>query len=355
MAYKLLYIEDLDADSIRNDLESFGFEVETNNASDFNNVIRHFSNEYDAYILDYRLTAEAGIVDAPTYAQTLRSKNKKVIRKDAPVILISNEINKTQIYEDYTSQDLFDLSLTKQNFRKYLKKYSELITSFIKSYEFSNSLRFDINGILGLTNEGIREKVDYRFIEKFASQKEIKDNAFGCCSLIYNTLIKSIGPLIGKDILSARLGISQESKDWEKLYEHLDSCKYSGVFSDVYDRWWMDDVIKWWNKLSSGLPLRRTPAAIRVERIKAATGLNLSPIEPIRFYNSSNFWTICLKTKKAIDPSEAYIINDYVLEPWQENRYISHYALLEYPETRDKLSTMDRKDLREFLMLKPER
>ena len=141
MAYKILYLEDLDADSIKSDLNSFGFEVDTNKAGDFANVIEQFNNQYDAYILDYELTANEGVVNAPTYAQTLRSKNAKIKHKDAPIIIISNDKNKTKIYEDYTSQDLFDLSVTKEDFRKDLQKYTDIISSFIKSYEHTNSYK----------------------------------------------------------------------------------------------------------------------------------------------------------------------------------------------------------------------
>lgn len=348
MAYKILYIEDLDANSIKSDLNSFGFEVDTNNADEFTNVIEQFKNQYDAYLIDYELTANSGVVNAPTYAQTLRSRNDKLIHKDAPIIIISNDINKTKIYDDYTSQDLFDLSVTKEDFRKDLKKYTEIISAFINSYETINNSKYDLKQILNLTEDKVKEKIDYRFIEKFEIQKKIKDNAFGCCSLIYNSLIKSIGPLVGIDMLSARLGISKESTDWDRLLGILDVYKYSGVFSEVYERWWMDDILSWWNEISKNKSMRRTPAATRMELISEATKLELKSIEPVKFYNSSNYWSICSFSKNAIDPSEAYIIENLELLPWQENTYISHIALLDFPELQDKLTTIDRKDLREF-------
>ena len=348
MAYKILYIEDLDADSIKSDLNSFGFDVDTNKASDFTDVIEQFKKQYDAYIIDYELTANEGIVNAPTYAQTLRSKNDKIIHKDAPIIIISNDKNKTKIYEDYTSQDLFDLSVTKEDFRNDLKKYTDIISSFIKSYEIINNSKYDLKQILNLPEEKIKEKIDYRLIEKFETQKNIKDNAFGCCSLIYNSLIKSIGPLIGIDVLSARLGISRDSTDWDRLLEILKIYKYTGIFSEVYERWWMDEVLEWWNEISINKPLRRTPAALRMKLISEATKLDLKSIDPVQFYNSSNFWSICCSSKKAIDPSESYVISNFELQPWQENTYISHISLLNFPELQEKLTPIDRKDLREF-------
>lgn len=348
MAYKILYIEDQNAETIKADLINFGFDIDTNNADDFKNVINQFSNQYDAFIIDYRLTADAGIVDAPTYAQTLRSKNDKIIHKDAPIVLISNERNKTSIYEDYTSQDLFDLSVTKEDFRRELKKYADLISAFTKSYETINNSSYDLKQILNLTEEKIKDKIDYRFIEKFELKKTIKNSAFGCCSLIYNSLIKSIGPLVGIDVLSARLGVSKDSKDWDRLISILDIYKYTGVFSEIYDRWWMDDVLTWWEEISKNKSLRRTPSAIRMKLISEATNLELSNIEPVQYYNSSNYWTICSFSKNAIDPSEAYVVSGIELEPWQENTYLSHFSLLNFPELQEKLTVIDKKDLRDF-------
>lgn len=208
-----------------------------------------------------------------------------------------------------------------------------------------------LSSLLGIDASQMSKKIDYRFIEKFENEKNIKSNAFGCCSLICNSLVRAIGPLVGVDILSSRLGVSKDSKDWSEFIKLFDCYKYKGVFSDIYDRWWIDDILTWWADVSKGKSLRRTPSELRVSLIAENTKLNLSPILPIRFYNSSNYWSICSKTKEAIDPSEAYVINNFELQPWQENTYISHIALLEYPELQEKLTAIDRKDLRDFLKI----
>ena len=41
-------------------------------------------------------------------------------------------------------------------------------------------------------------------------------------------------------------------------------------------------------------------------------------------------------------------ISNFELQPWQENTYISHISLLNFPELQEKLTLIDRKDLREF-------
>ena len=143
MAYKILYLEDLDADSIKSDLNSFGFEVDTNKAGDFANVIEQFNNQYDAYILDYELTANEGVVNAPTYAQTLRSKNAKIKHKDAPIIIISNDKNKTisfQVFSNsfyghgylYDGQGTHKPLITCKTFNIYIKDPLNIINQEIK-------------------------------------------------------------------------------------------------------------------------------------------------------------------------------------------------------------------------------
>ena len=92
MSYKILYIEDLPTGSIQNDLERCGLEVAVNNADDFDNTLSDIvDNEYDAFVMDFRLTANTGRVDAPTFASTIRTNGRN--HKKCPIILISSEEN----------------------------------------------------------------------------------------------------------------------------------------------------------------------------------------------------------------------------------------------------------------------
>ena len=107
MLYKLLYIEDQPADSIKDDLSRQGFLVDVDNADDFQSAISKIgASNFDAYLMDFRLTANKGIVDAPTYASTIRTFGRN--HKNKPIVLISNERNLSEFENDFTSQDLFD-------------------------------------------------------------------------------------------------------------------------------------------------------------------------------------------------------------------------------------------------------
>lgn len=348
MAYKILYIEDQNADSIKADLISFGFEVDVNNADDFEGVIDQFVNEYDAFIIDYRLTDNRGRFDAPSYAQTLRTKTKKIVHKDAPIILISNEVNFVEIFNDFTSKDLFDFTVTKESFRKELVKYAKKINAYINAYNEISRVQFELEKILSIDKSTTLEaKLDYRFIDIITNDR-FNGNVYKYCLLIVDSLLSTIGPLIGEDILSSRLGVSKDSKDWTKLLEKLDQFKYKGILSDYYDRWWMEDILNWWSEISEGKSLRRLTSVERTNFLKMYLTLDLLPNHPIEFCNSSNFWSICMETKMPIDPSEGYIIQRKELKPWQEPEYISLTAALNQSELRKYLSPINKAEIRKF-------
>lgn len=347
MDYKILYIEDQLPESIASDLSNLGLDVSTNNADDFENVLMDFNSKFDAFILDYRLTANRGNVDAPTYAQTLRTKSNKINHQDVPIILISNEENFVEIFDDFTSQDLFDFTITKEKFRSDMPGFVKKISAFIKAYKSIEENSFDLNKILSIdTSAPIEVKLDSRFLDIF--NKAPGKNIYKFSQTICNELIRKIGSLIGEDVLSARLGVSKDSPDWNSLLAKLEQFKYKGIFSDYYNRWWMDDILNWWSSITEGKSLRRLTASDRVKILNEYLHLTLIPNEPIKFCNSTSFWTICMETKCPLDPSEGYVILKNDIAPWQEPQYLSLYAALEQSSYRKYLSPLDKTEIRKL-------
>ena len=144
MAYKVLYIDDLETESRLNDIIDLGYEAKLYNpTSDLTDLFNHLEEDTRACVLDYRLTKgiNNACFDAPTIAQTLRTKHKNDL-KDFPLILMSNETIKVQEYDkDLTSQDLFDFVLTKEEFTNAKIKFKQKLDSFINAY---NSIMSDI-------------------------------------------------------------------------------------------------------------------------------------------------------------------------------------------------------------------
>tara|TARA_R110002020_G_scaffold218232_3_gene426042 strand:- start:2349 stop:3425 length:1077 start_codon:yes stop_codon:yes gene_type:complete len=320
MAFKILYIEDLEPGSILHELNNSGFEVEHHIPKNFEETVKAIDG-FDLLLFDFRLTETTAIFDAPTIAQTLRTINSDNHR-DIPIVLISSETKISDYYKDLTSQDLFDLSLTKDTLLKNVGKYSRRFKSLINSYKTISAEKFDIFKILNLTDKQ-RKGLDYRIVEKL-NRDTFNGNVFAFSGYILNNLIQTIGPLFGEDVLSARLGISKKSKDWEKLKSSFEGFKYNGIFSDSYDRWWSIGLIEWWKEHNDGInSLRRLNSAQRLARLIEITNLTLIAQEPTKFASSSSYWTICKETHLPIDPIDGLELNKKDLLEWQEKEYLS--------------------------------
>lgn len=352
MAYKILYIEDQATESRESDLTNLGFDVSTfDPSSDINEILQKIQSDTNALILDYRLTAgkKNACFDAPTIAQTLRSKHSHEANKNTeiPIILMSNEEIITDYYNDFSSQDLFDFTLTKKAFTDNQPVFGDKLKSFICGYKKIKVDNFDIIKILGLMDK------DEELIHPNIKVKlyQYNKNIFKYNSLIFDDIIRSIGMLIGEDILSARLGISQKSKDWKKVKESLSTSKYNGILSDVYPRWWMAKINEWWEEVvNSRIPLRRLDAEERVEVVKKSLSLtDLEPVEKTKYSESTNFWTICKHSNAPIDPFDGIELFKKSYYPWQEKEFISiDSALNNMDQYKEFISPIDIKVIREL-------
>ncbi|TAJ05811.1 hypothetical protein DMA11_22970 [Marinilabiliaceae bacterium JC017] len=329
MTYNLLYIEDQDPSSIiRSIEEDKQFKVKHLKPQCLEEVLSE-SKGVDLILLDFKLTeaSETNMkVDAPAIASAFRTFGSDS-QKDLPIVLISTRENITNYYKDFSSKDLFDFTTTKHYFLKSINNYKSKMISAIEAYSMIKSNTFDMCQCLGISTQK-SEELDFR-IDMNLNRDTIKEDIFAYSNFILQNIVRSVGVLIGEDILSARLGISTKSKDWSNLKQELESFKYTGIYSESYQRWWANDIQKWFEEKYEGkASLRRLNAKQRCEVIKVITSLkNLNPIDKIEKDNyktkSSNFWTICKHTKKAIDPIDGFEIYERELYPWQEKEYLS--------------------------------
>lgn len=349
MAYKIFYIDDQDAASREADLKNLGFEVETHKpTNNFKDIELKVRDNIDALILDYKLTegvGEQACFDAPTIAQFVRTMHS-IDGFNIPIVLMSNQTIFIENYKnDFTSQDLFDFTITKQEFSSNQELFGNKLNSFINAYK---KIKADNSLIKSLS---LKEDQDILHSRLIASYEKLGNNHFKVSSLIYDDLICAVGLMIGEDILSARLGVSKDSEGWSKLLEHLTDASYKGVFSDIKNRWWMDKVNSWWNeKISSENSLRRLNSQERVELLKSKLELEtLIPLKKTEHSISSNFWTICKQSNQPLDPFDGIeLLNDYL--PWQEKKYISIDSALEKMEDYKTLvSDIDKKAIRDIV------
>lgn len=349
MAYKIIYIEDLDPGSIIHDLKRFGFETIHHVPKVFEDAIKAIT-DFDLLLIDFRLNQSTAMFDAPTIAQNLRTYNSTT-HKDIPIILISQEGNITDYYNDLTSKDLFDMAITKTALSEDLEKFTKRFKSLIQAYKKIREVKFDPSLALSVR----KEQVDYRIFEKLENDI-MRNDVFAFSNFVLKDIIRTIGVLIGEDVLAARLGVDRNSTDWEKLKLQFQAFKYDGIHSDAYDRWWANELINWWKTtIDNSISLRSLNAEQRVSKLTKQFNFQLRPLQKSEYAQSSNFWTICKETDLPIDPIDGLEIHKKDLLPWQEKEYISIYAGLN-PKSYDSsgpiytryLKPIDKKRLREI-------
>lgn len=347
MAYKILYIEDLDAETRNLTFERDNFKIKSIPPSDsIDSIVNDINEENpDLIILDYILTEGSNLkyCNAPTIASTLRSLTAVEEFKERPLVLMSNQDNIVNSYrKDYTSHDLFDYAITKQNATKVCTdKFISKCISFIEAYKKIAEVKFELTSILQIDKKLIHSKLNFYLNENNKSVYEYS-------RFIFEHLIRCSGMLIGEDILSARLGVSKESKEWDKLQTHLAKFKYTGIFSSVYNRWWMASIDTWWQEnIEEKLSLRNYNAEERVEKLKAKLDLDLKPVISSNKNLSTNYWTICQQTKLPLDPFDGIELLEEEFKPWQDKDYISIDGYLEDIEKYSKIvSDLDRAEMR---------
>ncbi|PHR88039.1 MAG: hypothetical protein COA78_36735 [Blastopirellula sp.] len=342
MIFKILYIEDENPGSIVAEL-SKEFVVTHYDPKDFEGAISQIKNT-DLLLLDFRLSGKKAIFDAPTLAQTIRTKSTPY-HQNLPIVLISSEENISGYYEDYTSQDLFDFAVSKDVLLHNVEKYSARLKSLINAYSeistVNNDGSLDLQQLLKCPVK-VAEKFSPR-IKDLLKSKKYTSNTYMASGFILNHIVKPSGILIGEDILLARLGVSASSKGWAELKIHLQQFEYTGIFSESYDRWWFSGIEEWWRSISPEAPsLKRLGANKRkliLEEKYNITSLDVA--QKSERSKSEYFWTICAKNKTALDPVDGFEANR-TIEPWEDKEYFSLIAVSEL-KSLEEITSLGRK------------
>jgi len=351
MEYNILYIEDGDPSSIISDLqEDEELKVEYHDPQDFEKSINKVKTSgTDLLLLDFRLSDKKGVIyDAPTLAQTIRTvhANDPI---DLPIVLISSEEKISEFYKDYTSLDLFDMAISKMALSEQSEKYHIRIKSVIKAYSALRVVKGNSQPLLPVLNipDLLNDKFDLRIKDLLDSSK-YKNNIFMASDFILNQIVRPSGILIGEDILAARLGVSLESGDWNTLKSILDEFKYSGLYSDAYERWWFIGVENWWKSISpENSSLKRLRASEKVSILKAIFELpNLQEATKDKYSKSDYFWTICNKYHSPLDPIDGFEKNSSQ-EPWQDKSYFSIEAVSSL-ESLTEITAIDKRRYIEY-------
>ncbi len=333
--YKVFYLDDEKNDlvlPIKEKLESTGkLSVTWEKPATFEDellVIEKLLQDHHCVLLDLQLDEkqEDGTqvrYQAPTLAQQIRTLGSEKRIPECPIILCSTADKvKISFNRDFTSHNLFDWTFMKSDINT---ETVGKIISVIEAYSTVSKSKKDFSDLLKRNYHDIDERILSRFVN------EDDPPVHEICRTILNEIVQVRGVLIEEDVLAARLGIDiEKSKGWEDIKSQLfEEAKYSGIFSSSWQRWWADKVFDIFEQKTKA-NLASLEARERVDLLQEHVKEPIVASAPLKFCQSTNFWTVCQVTRKAIDPFEAFKIDmKEEPKPWQDYQYVSLYALLE--------------------------
>jgi hypothetical protein len=349
MAYNFLYIDDEKQDKVDGTitgLKSPELNIDFANPDPlWDEQIRLIiSNQstIDGIILDLRLQEEVNQEKGgkanyrgSSLAQELRTLSKEKLLKDLPIVLLSATEQLDKSF-DSTGVDLFDLRIVKDQVQE--SDYPIIRRKLIaigKAYKDSQILNADtvpesLATILGNTDNII---IDFKVVDALSHLITSKKPFHQISRFILKEIVCKPGVLINEAYLGARLGINiEESEDWDKLKEIFNYFRYSGFFSNAWNRWWANELNKWWKKeVSEETELQALNAEQRVATIREKLGIsNLVPQVKLPKCSSTNFWVVCRGTGKPLALVDGFRTIDGIHSyPWQEQEYVSIDAALE--------------------------
>lgn len=350
MRIRYLYVDDeqnRDIKPLITELEHFSYNclsIEHIRVRSMKDIISKFSSEdFDGLIIDHKLDAvnEDGYSAdywGTSLAQNFRTEMIGGAIKSAPIVLLSNEDVFVKYYDlDESAHNLFDYAVGKNKVagcEVYAKKASRIILSLAKAYKIAREEvqpNVDIHQSDYLTllepilkwDSNIFEFTDKRFIEYAAAKSH---DIHTLVSLILNNFVRSADILVTEDMLATRLGVDYfKSPGWNKLKEQLTEFKYSGVFSELKDRWWFSRIEDWWFTSFPGQKVMRALTATeRVAILNDSLKLELKPISP-KYTNgqqSEKFWVNCALSSIPLDPFDAIQAKSVDLKPWEQPIYL---------------------------------
>lgn len=340
MENKYLYIDDDNHENAVEKIDGFlseNLKIDTvqhsNSWEEQLKYIQNHSDDIDGLILDLKLddclneNKKRATFRGSTLAQEIRSRQKENLIKQMPIILFSAN-DKVKSSLEKAGIDIFDLFIDKGSVNvTTFNIYSKQLEALSESYKLiDQSKDIILNSILEIDIE----ELDIRFIETLNSL--LQNPLHIILGFILNQLILKPGLLVNEDLLAARLGVDKyRSKDWNSLIEIISqTCKYNGVLSKGWERWWMCLVEKWWYENISTQHLRTVSAQDRVKLICDVTNLkDLVAAEKIEYAKSDEFWCVCKGLNKPLDPLDGLLIaNQDHLYIWQDQEYVSVYAAL---------------------------
>ncbi|SEA56571.1 hypothetical protein SAMN05216462_1822 [Xylanibacter ruminicola] len=296
---------------------------------EFDNLTERLRSEWDNFdglILDLKL--DGGGVDSTKFTATSLAQwiSSYVIaeRKAAkPLVLLSNDLECANFKADITSHDLFDMVLERSGGLKW-DWFAKVLAIIAEGYDkLNNDKEKKLSNLLQW--DSIDTTATY-----FAPFTDLASfNVREFASFILNDLFLHPGLLISEPLLAARYGVDMEKsgEGWQRFKtKYLEVAKYRGLFGEIANCYWSKKTQEVFMTLSGGKSAASLTTIQRVKALKdkAEDASGLIAYEPADKDASTYCWAIDEVTRKPLDSSEGYMIQEEGgLKSWQEPRFVS--------------------------------
>jgi len=311
------------------------------------------------YRLDEKISLESGLKVPVSYTadsliQELRRRSVEQEDTSFPVILWSNADRLDEFDQlDPNFRKNYDLVIDKELIDTSADSYVCQILSLAKGYSKVRPKKTRITSICDLMNppsNALISSIDNYFKKKFHAGAHGYQTAL---YIIHETL-NCEGPLIGREMVSAILGIdTNDSKIRLKIDSFLKKFRYTGVFSDGFERYWKTPLLANLNSLvkrsSSWI---RLPAEERALALKTEFRVRTLPYTtPIQDDYSRAYDTICAFSRRPMNRMDGFALFEDDGRVWKEQRFISGNALRRNFKKRAKQFRLEEGEERRFLAL----
>lgn len=364
---KYFYIDDEDELTIRGIAEGISaskhviievVSLKDNRAFDvLTELLKSKWDQTDGFLLDLKLNGTGPNntkFSATSLAQWLRSYAVEDDKPHKPIVLLSNDLQCAHYSADVTSHDLFDIVIERtvdlpwEPFAIQLAILAETYCTLNDNKERNLQSIFQYGNIdATVTMLAPFVKADLFDVSRFSM-------------FVLHDLFDHSGYLIDEPVLAARLGVDKEKsgRDWESFRDtHFSEVQYKGAFWELKRLYWSKEVINVFKKMTGG----KSPASMSgLQRIDAMRSMvneakNLVAYQPEGHCKSVYYWTVDVVTKKPLDASEGYMVQEETgLKAWQEPRYVcfdtiemGHLGKLELMPSELERYEMDLASMRE--------
>lgn len=282
-------------------------------------------NQTDGFLLDLKLNGTGPNntkFSATSLAQWLRSYAVENDKPHKPIVLLSNDLQCAHYSADVTSHDLFDIVMERTADLPW-EPFAIQLAILADTYcELNGDIEKNIKSIFQYGNVDATATMLAPFVKA-----ELFNVSRFSMFVLHDLFIYS-GWLIDESVLAARLGVDKDKSgdDWEKFRDtYFSVVQYKGAFAKLKKLYWSKETISIFKKMTGG----KSPASMtgpqRIAAMKSTVNdaKNLIAYQPEGHCKSAYYWTVDEVTKKPLDASEGYMIQEETgLKAWQEPRYV---------------------------------